>query len=500
MKALVGVRVLNQLGAYVLPFLAVLAGHDLAAWALGVFGAAALVSRWLGGLLLDHLAPRSVIILGLTATGASMLLLAGARGPGWVLAAVALVGLAFEIYEPATQESLARLTDRHAQADVYGFLGTSLVASGAVGGLLAALLLPLGARWLIVADALTCLLAAGVALALLTPDQPTRSPPRPPTTNPVPSASRIPGPGTLAAEAPSSKPSGMAASDASKPPSPDPGSPASGREARPEPGSLAPGREARDMAQADPEPRSTRVRSSERRGVTGWRPPGALVRLTAAGTAFACGYLAVLMFVPFVLLQRGAPAWLPGLTLTGAALVAPLTGRLGRHALRGLGHERVLAIGTAALGALAFAMAVGRSVPLMVAGYLAWAAVDSVLQGRWPALIAETAPEADRPRWFAFHGSSWGIAQPAVPGLVALTGGAMVTAGAAFLLVPFVLALHRRHERRPGTRQLSGGRSPPGRGGRAPSRPRGGSSRRTHAGSPRRSWAGRRRGRAASPP
>ncbi|MUN35453.1 MFS transporter [Actinomadura sp. NEAU-AAG5] len=487
-KALVGVRVLNQLGAYVLPFLAVLAGHDLAAWALGVFGAAALVSRWLGGLLLDHLAPRSVIVLGLTATGATMLLLAGARDPGWVLAAVALVGLAFEIYEPATQESLARLTDRHAQTDVYGFLGTSLVASGAVGGLLAALLLPLGARWLIVADGLTCLLAAGVALALLTPDQPTRSPPRPPTTNPLPSASRIPGPETLAVETPSSNASGLAASDASKAPFPNPGSPASGRE--------APAR-----GHADPETTTTRVRFFGRRGVTGWRPPGALVRLTAAGTAFACGYLAVLMFVPFVLLQRGAPAWLPGLTLTGAALVAPLTGRLGRHALRGLGHERVLVIGTVALGVLTLAMAVGRSVPLMAAGYLAWAAVDSVLQGRWPALIAETAPEADRPRWFAFHGSSWGIAQPAVPGLVALTGGAMVTAGAACLLVPLLLALpRRRHGRRPGTGRISGGRSPPARGGRAPSRRRGGSSRRTRTGSPRRSWAGRRRGRAASPP
>ncbi|WP_067466280.1 hypothetical protein [Actinomadura macra] len=50
-KALVGVRVLNQLGAYVLPFLAVLAGPGLASWALGVFGVAALLSRWLGGLL-----------------------------------------------------------------------------------------------------------------------------------------------------------------------------------------------------------------------------------------------------------------------------------------------------------------------------------------------------------------------------------------------------------------------------------------------------------------
>ncbi len=192
-----GVRVLNQLGAYVLPFLAVLAGHDLAPWALGVFGVAALVSRWLGGLLLDHLPPRTVIVLGLTATGATMSLLAGAHGPGWtLLAAVALVGLAFEIYEPATQESLARLTTRPGaegtQADVYGLLGTSLVASGAVGGLLAAILLPLGPRWLIATDALTCLVAACVALTLLTPDAVA-----PPTTTSTPPDTRIPDPLTV---------------------------------------------------------------------------------------------------------------------------------------------------------------------------------------------------------------------------------------------------------------------------------------------------------------
>ncbi|WP_157244969.1 hypothetical protein [Nonomuraea typhae] len=55
--------------------------------------------------------------------------------------------------------------------------------------------------------------------------------------------------------------------------------------------------------------------------------------------------------------------------------------------------------------------------------------------------------EPDRPRWFAFHGSSWGVAPPVVPPLAALAAvaagtvgtGAFLAAGAAFLLVPFVL-------------------------------------------------------------
>ncbi|WP_125615513.1 MFS transporter [Actinomadura sp. WAC 06369] len=361
-RALVGVRVLNQLGAYVMPFLAVIAGPGLAAEALAVFGAAALASRRLGGLLLDRLPPRTLIVAGLAATGAALLLLAAARGPVQVLAAVALAGLVFELYEPATQEALARLTGKERRGDVYGLLGTSLVAAGAVAGLIAAVLLPIGARWLAVVDAGTCLVAAGVAYVFLE-----REPVR---------------------------------------------------------------------------------RAVARRGR--WRPSAALVRLTLAGTAFACGYLAVVMFMPLVLLERGAPEWLPGAALTCAALLAPLTGRLGRRGLDAFAHGRVLAAGTAVLGVLAFAMAAGRAVPLLVAAYVAWAAVDSVLQGRWQAVVAETAPEPERPRWFAFFGSSWGVAQPAVPVLVAATGAAMATAGAAFLLVPALLGAGTAAARRPG--------------------------------------------------
>ncbi|WP_165495053.1 MFS transporter [Actinomadura roseirufa] len=349
---------LNQLGAFALPFLAVLAGAGRAALVLAVFGGAALVSRRAGGVLLDRMAPRSVIVLGLTATGVALLALAAARGTAQITTATALAGLAFELYEPATQEALARHTDAARRDAVYGLLGTSLVAAGAAAGLLAAVLLPLGVRWLIVVDGATCLAAAGVAAAF------------------------------------------------------------TGRQ-----------------------PLRRRVRDDR------WRPPGPLVRLTAAGTAFACGTLAVLLFAPLVLLERGAPPWLPGLVLTCAAVLAPVTGHLGRRVLRGAGTERVLAAGSAVLGALALVMAAGRAVPLTVAAYLAWAAADSVLQGRWPALIADLAPAEDRPRWFAFHGMSWGVAQPAVPALAALTGGALATGGAVFLAVPPLLAAGRLAQR-----------------------------------------------------
>lgn len=318
-KVLLGIRVLNQVGAFAFAFLAVLAGPHLVTAALTVFGVATLVSRWAGGVLLDRAAPRTLIVLGLTATGLALLALAVARTPWQVLTAIAVTGLAFEIYEPATSELLARVTEGEWRQDAYALLGTSLAAAGAISGLLAAVLLPYGVRWLLVADAATCLAAAMVALTRLPPG-------------------------------------------------------------------------------AAPARRTGR-----------WRPPRRLVRLTAGATAYAFGYLAILMFTPFVLLQRGAPAWLPGLTLAAAALLAPVT----RKPLSG--HPRVALL---ASGAFALTMAVTTNVPLTVAAYVAWAMAGNALLGHWPALAADAAPEPDRPRWFAFLGLSWGVAQPAVPAVV----------------------------------------------------------------------------------
>ncbi|MCW2880598.1 MAG: hypothetical protein JWQ95_4698 [Sphaerisporangium sp.] len=111
----------------------------------------------------------------------------------------------------------------------------------------------------------------------------------------------------------------------------------------------------------------------------------------------------------------------------------------------------MLAGGAIVLGLLSLAMARAQNVALTIGVYMAWTAVNGVLLGRWQALVADAAPEPERPRWFAFQGSSWGIAQPAVPGVVALVGGvagavgpaAFLTAGVAFLVVPLVLKARR---------------------------------------------------------
>ncbi|MEU4718106.1 MFS transporter [Nonomuraea dietziae] len=366
-RALVWVRILNQLGAYALSFLAVLAGPELAAAALALFGVTALVSRWAGAFLLDRYSPRGVLAAGLAVTGLALIALALAHGPAQVLIAIALVGLAFEIYEPAAQELLARASSGEQRHTTYALMGVALSTAGAVAGLLAAVLLPLGVRWLVAADALTCLAAAAVAMAFLP------------------------------------------------------------REAG--------GRNGRGHG-------AQREQEGSR-----WRPPSTLLRLTAASTAFAVGCLALMMYLPLALLERGAAAWIPGVTLAGAAVLAPLALWAAQRLLVGRSHGMILGVGTMLLGVLALVMALTPSPQLTIAAYLATTAINSVLLGRWQSVIADAAPERERPRWFAFQGSSWGLAQPAVPPLAALAGavvgtvgaGAFLAAGLAFLLVPVAL-------------------------------------------------------------
>ncbi|RJL33179.1 MFS transporter [Bailinhaonella thermotolerans] len=357
-KALLCVRVLNQVGAYAIAFLAVFAGPARAPLVLVVFGVATLISRWGGAFLLDRLPPRTVVALGLASTGLALTALSLSWEPVPVLISVALLGLSFEIYEPATSELIAETAEGEVRQEVFGLLGASLVAAGAVAGVIAAVLLPVGVRWLVVVDAVTCFAAAAVAVLFL---------------------------------------------------------PAGGPRAR---------------------------RSGPR-----WRPPRDLLRDTAAATLFAVGHLAITMFTQAALLQRGAPAWVPGVTLTAAALLSPPVMWATRRALTPRPHRRVLSGGSAVAALLSLFLAAPLPIPFTIAAYLAWSAAMAVLLGRWTALIADAAPEADRPRWFAFYGSSWGLAQPAVPVAVALATPVLplpgqapyALAAAAFLLVPAAL-------------------------------------------------------------
>lgn len=181
--ALVLARAANRLGAFTLPFLAVTLVQEFGAtvaqagYLFAAFGLATIPSRLLGGRLADHLGAKGTIIGGLGATAAAQLLIAGAPSLPVAAAAVILLGLAFEIYEPPSQALIADGTPPAQHPQAYGLLAAAMAAAGMGAGLLAALVAGWDLRLLFVIDAATCLVCA-VTVAILIPR---RDPSRRPT-------------------------------------------------------------------------------------------------------------------------------------------------------------------------------------------------------------------------------------------------------------------------------------------------------------------------------
>ncbi|TCC60350.1 MFS transporter [Kribbella pittospori] len=170
---LVVARAVNRIGAFTLPFLGVVLTVEFGAslgetgLILAVFGVATIPSRLLGGQLADRLGRRRTIVVGLTGCAVAQLWIALSTTLWSAVLAAILLGLAFEIYEPPSQATIADVTDPSDRPAAYGLLGAAMAAAGVLAGLLAAAVSHWDLRWLFVADAITCLACAVlVALAL----------------------------------------------------------------------------------------------------------------------------------------------------------------------------------------------------------------------------------------------------------------------------------------------------------------------------------------------
>jgi len=106
-------RAVNRLGAFTLPFLTValtdlLGASVSAAGALmAMFGIGSIASRLGGGWLADRIGRRATIVIGLALTAVAQLGLAGAPNLAAAAVAIAVLGLAYEIYEPPSQALIA---------------------------------------------------------------------------------------------------------------------------------------------------------------------------------------------------------------------------------------------------------------------------------------------------------------------------------------------------------------------------------------------------------
>ncbi len=164
--ALTLARAVNRLGAFTLPFLGVVLTAELGASVttagrlLALFGMATIPSRLVGGALADRIGRTPTICAGLVGCAAAQLWLAASHTLGSAAVAVVVLGLFFELYEPPSQAIIADLTDAQARPLAFGLLASAMAAAGVAAGLLASWLGGINLRWLLVADAASCLLCA----------------------------------------------------------------------------------------------------------------------------------------------------------------------------------------------------------------------------------------------------------------------------------------------------------------------------------------------------
>lgn len=177
-RALVAARAVNRLGAFALPFTAAILVEDFgtsvttAGLVVASFGVASIPSRLAGGVLADRWGRRPTMLLGLVGCAVALLAFAASPTLGAAAVSVTLLGLAFELYEPPSQAIVADLCPPEQRPRAYSLLGTALAVAGVVAGLLAAALATLDLRWLLVADALSCLAAAAVVAVVVPAGRP----------------------------------------------------------------------------------------------------------------------------------------------------------------------------------------------------------------------------------------------------------------------------------------------------------------------------------------
>jgi MFS family permease len=395
-RILVIARAVNRLGAFTLPFLAVVLTLELGAsvaqagLVMTLFGLATIPSRIFGGHLADRLGRKQAIILGLVGCAVSQAWIALADQLWSAVLAVALLGFVFEIYEPPSQAAIADLTAPADRPTAYAALGAAMAAAAVAAGLLAAALSRWDLRWLFVLDAVTCL-ASAVLIGLALPAT------APPVTAPP----------------------------ASAPPS------AAARTGRPA---------------GDPAGRRE-----------GWRDRRLLAML-AAGTVFATLYMVLILGLPLTLIARELPASTIGLVLGFSALTLVVAQPLQRlRRLRELNIFQVMTIGYLLLAAGLLANGFATNVPAFLAAAALWSLGDLLLLSRAFTIVAALAPDHARGRYLAIYGISWGIATTLAPlaatQLLDLAGPLLLwaTCAAAALALAAVQPSLRRYFELPGT-------------------------------------------------
>src|ERR1041384_2424415 len=136
---------LNKFGTFVLPFLAIYMTrlgytNTQAGTAYGAYGMGTLAACLLGGYLADQLGRRKTIVLSMFSGALMMLCLSQARSFASIVVLAGAVGLAGELYRPASSALLADLVPAGQRVTAFAAYRMSFNAGWAFGPATAGLL------------------------------------------------------------------------------------------------------------------------------------------------------------------------------------------------------------------------------------------------------------------------------------------------------------------------------------------------------------------------
>jgi MFS family permease len=163
---------INRFGSFVFVFLTFYLtskgySPSQAGFAVGMYGVGAIGASLTGGWLADHLGRRNTIVLSMILSSITMMIFSQVTGYSVLVALSVLAGFCAEMYRPAASALIADVTTPAQRVTAYSVYRLAINLGFAIGPAVGGFVAHKSFLYLFVGDAVTSLIYAGIALAML---------------------------------------------------------------------------------------------------------------------------------------------------------------------------------------------------------------------------------------------------------------------------------------------------------------------------------------------
>jgi MFS family permease len=183
--ALWSCQLINRVGGFVLPFLVLYLTQEqhltaaMAGAIAAAVGAGSVVSSLLGGWMTDHVGRRKTLIAGFLGTAGAMIALGSFDSLPLIWVAAFLVGVAADLFRPASSALVADLLGPEARVRAYGLLFWAVNLGFSISTVSAGVIASFGFGLLFWLNAAACVIAAAIIWRVVPETRPAPDPDEP---------------------------------------------------------------------------------------------------------------------------------------------------------------------------------------------------------------------------------------------------------------------------------------------------------------------------------